>query len=157
MKKTMLAIVMVFCFLCVAYAQDAVQPVPATTGIAPVSEDTIVVTKETKPTIDITNLVAKLPALKTGIAYSIKADQWNSISTVEVIKWKGVALEAGYATGDTGVAVLSYKLLELRKWVDVPVLDLVECNLGAYVGLSDITGADRIDYGVSATLVNIKF
>lgn len=91
------------------------------------------------------------------------------MSTLEVLNggvfgsaWKGLTLEAGYAgraqnTGDKIVAVLSYNLLSLKNYLDIPVLKYVEFNPGIWAGVGRVTGSNEYDWGVSATLVNIKF
>ena len=111
----------------------------------------------------------KLPGLKQGIAYSMVDNKFNYLSTAEIVKYKGFALEAGYAgaseeTNHKAVGVISYRLGGLKDLgVDVPVLDLLEFNAGYYVGVGRIqftgdTGNDNeIDHGFSATVINIKF
>ena len=101
-------------------------------------------------------------ALKSGIGYSVADSKVNFLSTIEVAKWKQITLEAGYAgsaenTQDKVVAVVSYPLVKLGDYVELPVLDLIECNLGAYVGYGRLTGSNELDYGISATFLNIKF
>lgn len=119
--------------------------------------------------INLNETIGKLPALKQGIAYSLVDNKINYLSTVEIVKYKGFALEAGYAgkadeTGHKAVAVASYQVAKLKDMgVDIPVIDLLEFNVGYYVGVGRIqftgdTGNDNeIDHGVSATLINIKF
>ena len=101
-------------------------------------------------------------AWKSGMGYSVADSKVNFLSTVEVAKWKEITLEAGYAgsaenTQDKIVAVVSYPLIKLKDYVDLPVLDLIECNLGAYVGYGRLFGSNEFDYGLSATFLNIKF
>lgn len=101
-------------------------------------------------------------AWKSGIGYSVADSKINFLSTVEIANWKNITLEAGYAgaaenTKDKAIAVISYPLFKLADYVSLPVLDLIECNLGVYAGIGRITGSNEIDWGASATFLNIKF
>ena len=82
---------------------------------------------------------------------------------VEVVKKGKVGLELGYSSSDSLVGVVSVSLVELKDYVSLPILDLLECNVGAYAGYGRIS-KDRdnvlegeFDYGVSATLINLKW
>ena len=91
----------------------------------------------------------------------IEDNEFEYVSTAQVLVWKNLSLEAGYATDDKIVAVISYPILKLKDLgVDTPVLDLIEFNVGAYAGIDfNEPGSDQVDadYGVSLTLINIKF
>lgn len=110
----------------------------------------------------------KLPPLKQGIAWSLADSKLNYLSTIEVLTWKGLNLEVGYAgraenTGDKAVAVVSYEIAKLKDFgVTVPILDLIEFNFGAYAGYGRIENINSLDdsefdYGLSATILNLKF
>jgi len=111
--------------------------------------------------LSIEDSLKKLPALKQGIAYSLMEHDIHYLSTLELINWKGIAFEAGYSSKDKVVGVISYELLKLKDLgVTVPVLDLIECRVGTYAGwgrLGVTKGNNEYDYGLSATLINIKF
>jgi hypothetical protein len=101
-------------------------------------------------------------AWKSGVGYSVADSKVNFLSTVEVAKWKDVTVEAGYAgsaqnTQDKVVAVVSYPLIKLGDYVDLPVLDLIECNIGIYGGVGRVTGSNEFDWGISASILSIKF
>ena len=112
--------------------------------------------------LNIGDLVKKVPDWKQGVSYSLIDHDFNYLSTLELVKWKGLALEAGYNSENAAVGVISYQLLKLKDLgVTVPVLDLLECNLGAYVGYKrlEIKSIDdaEFDTGISATLINLKW
>lgn len=120
--------------------------------------------------LSLTDQFKKFPALKTGIAWDVEDSQMNYLSTIEIVKWKGLALEAGYAgaqenTGNKAVAVISYQLLKLKDLgVTLPILDLVEFNVGMYAGYGKIhigefqnEGNNEFSWGPSLSLINIKF
>jgi len=99
---------------------------------------------------------------KSGVGYSIADSKMNFLSTVELAKWKELTIEGGYAgsqenTQDKLIAVISYPLIKAGQYIDLPILDLVECNLGVYGGFGRLTGSNEFDYGISATFLNIKF
>lgn len=108
--------------------------------------------------------------LKQGIAYSLQDEKINYLLTIEIAKWKGFSLEAGYAgraenTGDKAVAVISYQLAKAKDLgITLPILDLLEANVGVYTGFGRIqvndgfdNGNNEFDWGVSATLISLKF
>ncbi|MFA6321665.1 MAG: hypothetical protein WCY36_07410 [Candidatus Omnitrophota bacterium] len=108
------------------------------------------------------DLLKKVPAIKTGIGYSIVDSKINYLSTFTLAQYKNFNLEFGYAgdaenTGDKVIAVVSYEVFALRDYITVPVLDLVECNVGAYYGVGNIGGGNEQDYGVTATAIEWKF
>lgn len=108
----------------------------------------------------------KLPPMKAGIAYSIMDNKFNHIETLDVAKWKFLALELGYAgdadrTNHKAVAVVSASILKLKDYIELPILDLVEFRPGIYAGLGNIDVGDlnesEFDWGLSCTVLNIKF
>ena len=70
-----------------------------------------------------------------------------------------------YSSNDKAVGVVSYQLATLKDLgVTLPVLDLVEFNLGYHVGYGRIqlndgmdNGNNEVTHGPSLTLLNIKF
>lgn len=119
--------------------------------------------------LDIGDVVSKIPALKQGIAYSVEDSRFNYLSTIDVFKYGPVALEFGYAgpaeeTGNKIVGVVSYDLLNLKKLgVQLPILDLVEFRPGLYAGYGriqfsgDKSNDNEFDWGISATILSVKF
>lgn len=119
--------------------------------------------------LNLGEVLGKVPAMKQGIAYSLADNKINYLSTVEIVKWKGFALEAGYAgaaeeTNHKAVGVVSYQVARLKDFgVELPVLDLVELNVGYYVGYGriqfsgDTDNDNELDHGLSATLISLKF
>ena len=118
--------------------------------------------------LNIREVVEKIPALKQGIAYSLADSKFNYLSTIELASWKNITIEAGYAgaaenTGHKIVGVVSYPIVKLADLgVKLPVLDLVELNVGGYVGYGRVEGLNSLDdsefdYGISATLIKVKF
>lgn len=125
---------------------------------------TITVSKadEVGSSLSVVDTISSLPGLKQGVAFSIADSQINYLSTIELVTFKGVSLEAGYAgrgknTGDKAVAVISYNLLSLKDYTNIPILKYVEFRPGVYAGIGRIGGSNEYDYGVSATVLSIKF
>ena len=118
--------------------------------------------------LSISETVKKIPALKQGIAFSLIDNDVSYLSTLEVLNWKGIALEAGYSSKDKAVAVISYELLKLKDLgVTVPILDLVTCRVGAFTGYGRLNlgindrdsmeSNNEFDAGLSLTLLDIRF
>jgi len=98
----------------------------------------------------------------SGFGYSIADSKMNYLSTVEIAKYGKIILEAGWAgsaenTQDKVIAVVSIPLFKLADYVELPVLDLLEANIGIFGGFGRVTGSNEFDYGVSATFLSIKF
>lgn len=116
---------------------------------------------------DVPEVIKKIPNLKAGVGFSLIDNKVNHMETLELLNWKGLALEGGYmgdadASGHKIVSVLSYDLLNLKKLgVEVPVLDLINVRPGVYAGFGDINTQrimeSEFDWGVSASIISLKF
>ena len=111
--------------------------------------------------LSLIDTLKKIPTVKQGIMYNFKDSELTYISTFEVAKYKNVSIEAGYDADEMILGVISYPVLKLKDLgVTIPVLDLIECNLGVGVGLDHINlagGGKELKIGITATLINIKF
>lgn len=116
--------------------------------------------------VTVKEITSKLPPLNQGIAYSMVDNKLNYLGTIDVVNWKALTLEVGYAgaadnTGNKLVAVASIKLLDLGNVVNFPILDKVVFRPGIYFGAGDIGNTDfdssETDWGVSATVLSLKF
>ena len=112
--------------------------------------------------LSIGDTLKKIPALKQGLAYSIIDSDFSYLSTIELANWKGLTLEAGYSSKDKIVGVISYQLLKLKDLgIKVPILDLIEFNLGLYGGYGrlNMQALDKSEWdaGCSITLVSVRF
>ena len=110
----------------------------------------------------IGDMLKKIPDMRQGIAYSFYDNDICYLSTMEVMKFKGISLEAGYSSKDKAVAVLSYELLNLKKMgVEIPVLDLISFQPGIFAGWGSINTQEldrsEFDWGISATIISVKF
>ena len=112
--------------------------------------------------LSVGDTLKKIPALKQGIGYSLKNSNIEYLTTLEVLNFKGVALEAGYTSQDKVIGVISYPILKLKDLgVTVPILDLVEFNAGVFYGfgrinIKELDTAEKT-FGVSLTLLKVKF
>jgi hypothetical protein len=110
--------------------------------------------------IDIPGVIKKLPSLKQGVAWSVAEKDFNYITTASLIDWEALSLEAGYSTSDKAVAVVSFDLLKLEKYVELPILKDIKFRIGYYVGYGGIDIANteaKLDHGVSLTAFEVKF
>lgn len=111
----------------------------------------------------IKNIVSKLPDIKQGVFYNALDNEISYVSTVEVAEWKKISFEFGYSPKITGLAIVSYPIVKLEDLgVKVPILRLINCNLGVGIGLKriqlkDTEGGNEFVWGVTATLIDLKF
>lgn len=100
--------------------------------------------------------------LKQGIAYSVIDHKLNYLSTAKIVEKDKIALEIGYAgsraeSGHKIVGVVSYDLLSLKDYVDIPILsEIVNIRAGIYGGYGRLTGSNEWDAGASLTLISFK-
>lgn len=103
---------------------------------------------------------------KQGIAYSVPEGGINILSTFKAAKYKDITLSLGYAgdreqSGHKAVANLSYSLLKLKDYVEIPILDLVELEPGIWAGMGKVNLKEfdewESDWGVSISVINVKF
>jgi hypothetical protein len=98
------------------------------------------------------------PELKQGVLFNIEDSTFSYLSTIRVMSWKKVSLEAGYSSKDSLVAVISYPIIKLKDLgVDVPIVNLIEFNIGFGAGWKRLTGSNEFTYGPTITLFNVKF
>ena len=121
--------------------------------------------------LSIGDTLKQVPGASQGIAFSLVDNKVNYLTTIDIVKWKGLALEAGIAadaenTGTKAVAVISYDVINAKKLgVTIPVLDMIDVRLGAYYGagrievgsIDTMKGNNEQDFGFSATVLKLKF
>ena len=121
--------------------------------------------------LSVTETMSKMPGLNQGIGFSLIDNRINYLTTLDIVSWKGITLEAGYAgsaknTGDKAIVALSYNLWNAKEsGVTLPILDLIDVRLGAYAGYGRIQigsedtrdGGNELDAGLSATALRIKW
>ena len=100
--------------------------------------------------------------MNQGIAFSLADSEVNYLGTFEVAKWKNISLGAGYAgrakeTKDKAAVALSYDLLKLKDYTNLPILDLVELKPCIYGGIGRTGGTNEFDWGVGSTILVFKF
>ncbi len=140
----LISFLVVFGFMGAAMAQDTLEVLPSNPGIS------------------LTEQVKKIPGMKQGIGFSLIENEVNYLSTVELLAYKGFALEGGFNSKDKVVAVISKDLVNLKKMgVTLPLLDLVDVRIGAYCGYGSINSQEidrsEFDAGVSLTAISVKF
>lgn len=127
------------------------------------ADEPSVVSPSTSPIIDVGGIFSKIPTIKSGLAYDIEGSTFDNISTVEILNKWGFSLSGGYSTSDKIVAALDYDIGGLQRFgINVPILDLIDLRVGAYVGMGNIStsnGEDRnkVAWGPEITIVSLKF
>ena len=78
-------------------------------------------------------------------------------TTVIMEKWN-VGLEAGYVDNGKLLAGISYTILDMKKYVKIPIIKELFLRPGIFVAFDEIdTGDPKIDYGISFTALSVKF
>jgi len=108
--------------------------------------------------VDVTNWLEVLPNLKQGIVYSISDSEIKYCSTTALLVTDYVNIELGAVPLDNEIILaLTYEVVKLKDYVSIPLLDLIELNIGGYVGCKNFLDDNEYDAGLSATAINIKF
>ena len=126
--------------------------------------------------LSISNLIEKLPEVQTGLAYSVIDQDWNPSVSAPIIKGKGkfdvFSLNIGAVAkefdsqesneGVLGTLGISYDVVALKEYVDIPVLDLIGLKVEAYAGIpildtlnGDIGDSAEFDWGVMFKVLSI--
>lgn len=106
---------------------------------------------------DLGNEVKNLP-LRQGIVYSIKQREVNHASTAVLFEKGNFGVEAGYIDNGKLLGAFSYKLIDLKKYVSIPLVKELEFRPGVYVALDEVdTSSPKVDYGLSCTLLTFQF
>ena len=107
-------------------------------------------------------------ALEQGIAYNVTDSKINYLSTIEIAKISDkISIEGGYVGSSSeeqghGVAlVVSLDLLELKDYIDVPILNLIKFQPGFFVGFTSINGHRIMEseeiWGPSVSLISFSW
>ena len=86
--------------------------------------------------LNLPDIIAGIPDLKAGVIYSLSDKEFEYASTAQLLVWKDLAIEIGYATDDKVIIVVSYPILKLKDLgVNVPILDLIEFNINRKINI----------------------
>jgi hypothetical protein len=118
--------------------------------------------------LNISETLKKIPAMDNGGYYSLLDSRFNYSGTFKILETKDgkFALNAGYAgrakeTLDKGIVTVSYKLVALKDYVNVPILDLIVFDPYIAVGYGriNIQEIDRseFDVGIGANIIKVNF
>lgn len=110
----------------------------------------------------ITGILSQLK-WDAGVAWAVKAKQFEQTDTVQLLNYKGVGLNVGYGTVDSLLIGISYD--NLPKLADfgiaMPILNQLTFQPTVFYGMSRINGADipghKDDVVIGAKLISIKF
>ena len=117
--------------------------------------------------VKISEVVEKLPPLRQGVAFSLVDNNWNYSSTMEVLKWKFIGVDVGYAgaaenTKHKLIGDVSFDLLKLSNFgIEFPILKYVEVRPYVWFGVGNIQVYDvpdtETDWGVGCSILSVKF
>lgn len=93
---------------------------------------------------------------KAGVIYSIKREQdnWDPCALFEVIKWKGISVNGGWAYEKEIIGSVMFDVMSVvpAEFNQIPGL---VCEIGPYIGYDFET--EEVDYGCSAVLISVQF
>lgn len=108
--------------------------------------------------LDISSWMEALPDLKQGAVYSVNDKVVKYCSTTNLLVTRYLILEAGaIPINNEAIIAITYELIKLKDHIDVPILDLIELNIGIYGGIINPMNTNEFDWGISATAINVKF
>ena len=114
------------------------------------------------PTDTINNLLSQLH-FDSGLGYDFKTKSFENVDTINIISWKGLAIDLGYSSADSFIAGISYDgLPTLEKFgVTLPLLKQVGFSpFVAYgwghLNLQDVAAAKN-GVIIGAKLITLKF
>jgi hypothetical protein len=108
--------------------------------------------------LTVINSLKSLPGIKQGIAFDVSEAKFNYLSTLGILKYGSLGLDAGYSSDDKLVATLSYDIGGLNKiGIDTPITNLIDLRVGMYAGYGRLTGSNEFSWGPEVTVVQIKF
>ena len=98
----------------------------------------------------------KMP-LQQGIVFSIKDSEVAHVSSVVLAEKWNVGLEAGYIDNGKLFGGVSYKLLDAKNYVSLPIIKELTFRPGIYLALDEIDTKTKLDYGISLTILSIAW
>ena len=112
--------------------------------------------------VNLPNLLGKIPALNQAVIFSLDRSEFQYATTVTIASvWeKRIKFDIGYTPSNEIIGLASVSLLKVKKYIDFPILDLVEIEPFLYAGtrrIETITDAGEYDWGVGCKLIAIKF
>jgi hypothetical protein len=113
---------------------------------------------DTGAAVQIGDTLKTVPQAKQGALWAPGSQEVVYIATWQLIGVQRFAIEGGYLTAGGLVGVLSYDVGGLKDLgVKVPILDLVEFNVGYGLGTQFIGTQNKGISGWTATLLKAKF
>jgi len=163
MKLSMFPVLTVTMLLLIGGISSA-DPTPV--GSLPMEIGTVVPSEEpvaiNLSDINAPEFMDKIPAMKNMLLYSVRDNSWKYASMFDLLKWKGLALSAGYSPSDAVIAGVSYDLVSLKKFgVETPILKEVGLEPMVWYGIGRIDLHDTSDaeesWGIGLNIINIRF
>ena len=98
----------------------------------------------------------KVP-LQQGLVFSIKDSEVAHVSSVVLAEKWNVGLEAGYIDNGKLFGGGSYKLLDAKNYVSLPIIKELTFRPGIYFALDEIDTEAKLDYGISLTVLSVAW
>lgn len=96
--------------------------------------------------------------LQQGVVYSLRDSEFSHVSTAILAEKWNIGLEVGYMDSGKLVGAVSYKLLDMKDYVTLPIIKELTFRPGIYAATDEIdTGSPKFDYGVSFTILSLSW
>lgn len=92
-------------------------------------------------TVAVTNVLSKIPAVKSGVIYNFGSHQTLAVNTFELASYTALSLNAGLLRTDGAAAILALDLNKVKlSFLQLPILDLTNyLSVGYGIGYQNIT------------------
>lgn len=112
--------------------------------------------------VNLPNLLTKLPALNQSVIFSLDNSKFDYAPSVTLVQlWdKKISIDLGYSPSVEVLGLASFKLVEVKDYLDYPILKWVTIEPFIYAGVSRIENLKELgeyDYGVGVKVISIKF
>jgi len=114
----------------------------------------------------LTDIIERLPEMNQTVIYSLDQEEFEYATTTPVANWTianvPIEIDAGYSPSKLALVSITTSLLTLKDYVNIPILSLMEIEVGAYLGLNrieklNIVDDSELDYGLIVKLLSLKF
>src|SRR3990167_8959868 len=90
--------------------------------------------------INLPNLLAKIPAVHQSVIFSLDENKIDyAVSTTLVQLWnKKISIDLGYSPSVEALGLVSFKLMEVKDYVQFPILKWITIEPFVYIGTKRI-------------------
>mgnify|MGYP001568126364 CR=1 FL=1 len=118
--------------------------------------------KPAKAEINLSEQLKKIPAINQSILFNItdsELDYASSITFMQLLN-KAVSVDVGWSPKTQLLGLVSFKLIEVGKWITFPILDKVVIEPLIWYGfdrIEDLKEFGEGNLGVGIKILSVKF